>query len=165
MPINLGRKILSTFCVMLMFSMIFQNVAAAHTFYTVEDNNANITLNSEDSFTVSLRESIGSGYQWNYISSNSPVLNLIDEGGYGGGTGLIIHNWTFEGARKGTTTLTFIYSDSWSETVFDTFFLNITSNVSRTMNNILIIIVFSVIIVVPSALIIKWMKGEEKNEK
>ena len=165
MPINLGRKTFSTICVMLMVSMIFQNVAAEYYICTIEDNNQNITLNSEDILIISLEESLQS--RWEYTSSNSSVLRLTNEDGYAitpdAPGSPVIWNWTFEGAEKGMTTLKFIKRLN-NNSIVDTFFLNVTSNVSRTTSMMLIIIVFSVIIVVPSVIIIKWMKGGKNNE-
>ncbi len=166
MAINLSRKLISTFFAVLMFTMIFQNVAAAHTLFTIEDSNSSISLDSDDSFTVSLRQE---GYRWKYELSNPSVLKMIDLDGYAldpeNPGSPAIYNWTFEGLEKGTTTLTFIYWDSWSGDVAFTFVLNVTSNVSRTTNTLLIITIFSAIIVVPSVAIIKRMKGDVKNEK
>ncbi|MCK5397083.1 MAG: protease inhibitor I42 family protein [Thermoplasmata archaeon] len=152
-----------------MVSMIFQNVAAEYYTFTIEDNNQNVILYSEDKLIVSLNQGGGS-YSWDYTSSNPSVLKLISEELWAPTNpvnpgGSVFLNITFEGAEKGTTTLKFIYWQDWvgNDSIIETLFLNVTSNVSRSMELMLLYTVFFCIIVVPSAIIIIKMKGEKNN--
>jgi len=153
---------------MLFFTTTLNNVAAEYYICTIEDNDQHFILNSDDKLIVSFIQ--GLEPQWEYTSSNSSVLKLIDDYLWApermlppGGS--CLHNFTFEGAAKGTTTLKFVKLGSWSDIIYDVLFLNVTSNVNRAMNYVLVIVVFSVIIAVPSAIIIRRMKGEKKNDK
>ena len=141
-------------------------MAADHTLFTIEDSGSSISLGSDDSFTVSMVNSGGS-YTWDYRSSNSSILKLISWDIWVTPNALpgtsFLSNLTFEGAEKGTTTLTFIYWEYWvgNESIINSFILNVTSNVSRTTNTLIIISIISLIIVVPSAIFIRKLKKDD----
>ena len=160
-------RLIATALVFSLLAMGFSGtVAADHTLFTIKDNGSNISLGSDDSFTVSVVNSGGS-YTWDYRSSNSSILKLISWDLWIRPNPLpgssYLSNFTFEGSEKGTTTLTFIYWEYWvgNESIINSFILNVTSNVSRTTNTLLLISIFSIIIVVPSALIIRRMRKED----
>jgi len=125
------NKRILVLAIILMFlsTFISPKVSANIPTYTIDENYENISINSSEKFNVSLRMNLG--YEWNFHLSNSSVLRLVDEGGW------VVHNnpgspaylnWTFEGRNKGSTTLAFIYSQSYgnNDTIIKTFTLNVT---------------------------------------
>ena len=162
------RIIVVMILLMLISTTTMNSVAAEYFICTIEDSGSNVTLNDDDSFIFSVIAFAGVPYTWEYSSSNSSILKLVSwsheyfvENPNPGAP--YYQNWTFEGAEKGKTTLKFIYWEYWigNESIKETVFFNVTSNISRTTNTLLIITVFSIIIVVPSAIIIKRMRDEK----
>lgn len=175
MPINWKRKILSTFCVMLMVFMIFQTAAAEIETYTIDDDGSSITIVTGQRFNVSLQMVyIG---EWQLVG-----YDLLGESGYDSsvleiiegriwtfpenpGTNDVIFNLTFEGIKAGNDIITYNYHN-WNNSIYDTFTLNVTVIESDQSTNILSIIIAVVIIgVIPGIILFKWMKRGEKHEK
>ena len=167
---NSIKRMIVTIIILIVFSTsMLNNVAAELKVYTIDDNGSDITINSGQVFNVSLK--MGGMYYWDVGSYDSSNLEFVDKDLW-----LInpnpgshyYYNWTFIGRSAGTTLLTF-HHFAWEEgeySIDDTFTLNMSViNTNQPLNLPLIITVFTIIIVVPSVIILKWMKGEEKNEK
>jgi len=167
-PINLRRKTFSAICVMLMVSMIFQTVATQIEVYTEDDNGLDISIMSGQEFNVSLE--MGGMYIWEISTYDSSVLIIIEDGywSFSPNPGSsYYHNWTFEGKGVGITELTFHHKvlGGGDNTIDDTFTLNvIVIKSDQPLNPLLMLGVVIIIAVVPSLILIKWMKGERKDE-
>ncbi len=156
---------------MLFSTSILNNVAAQIQTYTPNDDGSNITITVGQRFNVSVHWSS----MWRWILADydiesgvydSSVLEVVDSGYWKPDDmwAAISFNLTFEGIKAGNDTIIYNLHMSSDYSIEDSFTLNVTINASNSISLPLIITVFAIIIVVPSALIIKWMKGEEKNE-
>jgi predicted secreted protein len=165
---NITRKLITFFIGMVFIFSVFQNVSAVGRFYTIDDNNSNVTIVSGEKFNVSLLWS--GSYCWKLDSYDPSVLKFIDEDFWAFNPGVpgvhLLDNWTFKGNDAGTTMLkfNFLVLGGGNDTIRDTYFLNVTVNAGKSINFSLIIIEMAIIIVVPTAFIIKWMRGGKDNE-
>ncbi len=169
MHINLGRKIFSIICVMLMTSMIFQNVSAQIETYTLDDDGSNITITEGQQFNVSVP--FGSYRLWaladyDYDTGNydSSVLKVVDSDNYFLSEGLYRFNVTFEGIKGGNDTINY-NRYNYHNLIIGNFTLNVTVIGSEPVNFLPIIIVVAIVGVVPAIILLKWMKRGERNEK
>jgi len=158
------QKIITFLVCLLFLTSIFTLVSAEEPVYTIEDNNSNITIKSGEKIIISLVH--GLPYIWELYSYEPSVLKLIDEGGWVHGDNpgsQATHNWTFEGNNEGNTTLSFIYWDTWDiESIHDVFTLHINTVGDSSISTFWkMIIVVSIIIVVPTIVIKKWIIGGE----
>lgn len=149
---------------MLVVSMIFQTVAAQIETYTIDANDSDITIQSGQYFNASFE--MGGIYFWHVGSYDDEILQITDDdywSAYPGEISSYLHNWTFEGISTGFTTLTFHHLDMslGDDPIYEIFTLNVTVNPSKSINLPLTLTVFTIIVVVPSVIILKWMKGEK----
>jgi len=157
------KKIITLMVCVLFLTSIFHMVSAEEPVYTIEDNNSTITIKSVEKIIISLTNT--GMYKWEIYSYEPSVLKFVDLGGWvhGDAPGSpATYNWTFEGKHKGNTTISFVYWDYWvgNASIRDNFtlYVNVTSNAPMSLVWKTIIVI-SIIIVVPTAIILKWMKG------
>ena len=154
---------------MLFSTSMLNNVSAELKTYTMDDDGSNITITVGQQFNVSVPiDYSGIWVLVNYDSTppggyNSSVLEVVDGESWEVNPWYHLVNITFEGISAGSEQVIFNHHNL-DNLIDDSFTLNITVNPSNSISLPLIITVFAIIIVVPSVIIIKWMKGEEKNE-
>jgi len=154
---------------MLMFTMLFQNVAAEFKTYTLDDDGSNITITKGQQFNVTVP--FGSYRLWALADYDddtgdydSSVLKVVDSDYYSLSEWSNRFNVTFEGIKSGNYTIK--YDRYNSHNLIDSnFTLNITVIDSEPVNFLPIIIVVVIVGVVSGIIMFKWMKTEKKHEK
>ena len=167
-----GHRIIALIAAFFLVSTGLQaNAAAVSPVYTIDDTGSFINITGGEKFNISLRD--GGSYAWELRSYDVSIISIEEDrlwndnpdpeqmgGGY-------THNWTFEGKQKGNTTIAFVYWAYWAgnASIKNNFTLCVNVTSDAPMNPFWIyVIVLSVIIVVPTAVIMKWMNPKE-NEK
>lgn len=165
-----GCRITAFVAALFLVSTGFQASAiAVSTVYTIDDTGSFINVTGGERFIVSL---MGSGsYKW-ILDPFSSAVQLVDENQNPPDTvvpaTIYYRNFTFEGKLKGNSTISLVYWDSWegNYSMRPHFTLNVNVTSKAPMNPVWIyVIVLSVIIVVPTVVIVKWMIPKEKKPK
>ncbi|MBA3044957.1 MAG: hypothetical protein KKH41_03380 [Candidatus Thermoplasmatota archaeon] len=159
---------------LLIFTSIFHNASAVDRIYTIDDDGADITICVGQKFNVSVHWSsvklwLLEGYDLNGDGGyDSSVLEVVD-GGFWQPVGEWYgptFNLTFEGINAGNETIIYNYRWLSNNSIEDSFTLNVTVVESNQSVNLpLMLIVIIIIAVVPSAILIKRMKGGKNDDK
>jgi len=158
-----GRFLAIVICFLLLL-LGFHNVSAAQIqrVYTIDDTGSSVNITGGEKFNISLW---GRGmYYWDIASYNSDIIELDDSGLWSPSSlpgSIVLMNWTFKGNNTGNTTLLFVDEvlGGGNETIINSMTLNITVNSSEPVNYLVIILVVAVITIVPTIIIVKWMKS------
>ncbi len=113
---------------------ICPHVTADDESYRMSDNNSDISIETDETFDISLESNPTTGYDWDVKECDYSVLELVNTGyepaenqtppleGAGG-----LRNWTFMGLKDGETTLKLVYWRSWEgeESIVNEYLLHI----------------------------------------
>ena len=177
MKSNYIKRTVGFLLFMLSFTSILNNVSAQIETYTLDDDGSNITITEGQQFNVSV--TIANLEEWQLVGFDfgepgyeSNVLEIVNGNVWlfddNPGTPIML-NLTFEGISAGRDVITYNHHQYWEypdQPIVGNFTLNFTVIESdQSVNLPLMLILVIIIAVVPSAIIVKWMKGERKDEK